>query len=154
MNDAIEFMSPVLANGPSEWLAIDPERVEVLLPDPVYGLLTREQLRERERIAGRRWYLLENTLRFRSRATGRVERYFTLGEVARPFNGLDAVLAFVAHSLGADASMSETLEHMFAELVRLGTIVPISEARAAELRLDILLKTGIDICGPKQKRRA
>lgn len=141
MSGDVDFLSLSLGNGPSEWPEVDPELIELLRPDPVYGLITPEQLRRREEIAGTRWYVLRNIHRFRSKDTKRVEDYFTVGGVMRPFHGLAAIYAVLADILPAQQLPLEALE----TVVRYGAVEPISAQRAAMLRLEILRRTGRDV---------
>lgn len=153
MSSAVDFLSPALSNGPSEWPEIDPELVESLRPDPVYGFLTRRQLRLRQDIAASRWFLLSNWMRFRSRETGRIEENFTLGGVERPFNGLNAIHAFIQQAIGADATLSDVVDAVLGDLIALGAVKPITPERAAQLRFDIFLKTGYDVAAPAGQRK-
>lgn len=96
---------------------------------------------------GQRYFLLRNTWRRKSRGTGRVETYYTLGGTERPFCGLDGIYELIRERVGNEA---DAVTEVF-QALELGEIEPISRERAVGLYDRIYLATGYDI-RPRQRQ--
>lgn len=139
---SIDPRSPVLKDWPAEWDRIPEEILELLLPITarvVYGphgeqklydlrgMITPEQKCAIDEIASGRWFLLRNngpTGRLKCGRCGARHDYFTLACVERPFHGLQEIVGLMRHVEGRD---------LVFDAIKLGTIEPISRARAQAL---------------------
>lgn len=151
-----ELLDPLLADKPREWdddltdaagRPIDPA---TLLPPAGTRILTPDQRDALWALSARRWFLLRNVHRFRSRGTGRVEEHFTYGGVPRPFNGLASLVAHVQVVIDGEPSFAD-MDRMLSELVRVGAIEPITTEYAGQLLTAILARTGLDLSRATQK---
>lgn len=144
MSETLDIFNPWLPNPPSEWAAIPPEILERLIPNSVMrvsglngdvhlfntrGILTPTQYAEMEKLARGRWFLLRNDgphgERLRCGRCKGLHQYFTLACVERPFHGLQEIAGLMQRVVGRDLAF---------EAVRIGTIEPISRAKALQLR--------------------
>lgn len=147
----------VIADEPQEWRSLSWEEAiqerresedETTKRLRAVGILPKWETDAAKVRSGERFFLLRNTWRKPSKGSGRVETYYTLGKIERPFCGLDAILSYVRRRVGNDAdAVTEVLEAL-----ALGEIEPITRARARILYSNIHLKTGINLM-PESMRK-
>lgn len=151
-----------LPNPPPEWDTIPLEILERLapkamrvvrdprtnMPTPIFstGLLTPEQKAEMDRLAEGRWFLLRNNGPVESRLVcGRCKRrheFFTLACIERPFHGLEELVLLQQQTTDREETF---------DMIRLGTIEPITRVRALRLA-DAIRAKGEQLYGPPVAR--
>lgn len=126
-------IDPFLPGGsdlPPEWAELPAELIDALTPKN--GLYTPAQMRQLTALAKGRWFLLRNDgpsgERWPCKRCGRLHSFFTLGCVARPFNGLQSIVGLIRQRDGPDVAWSS---------VALGSIVPIPADKARDLLAEI-----------------
>ena len=138
-----DLLLPVLPGAPKEWTAPDDllEAASETIPQSPF-VLTPEAAQARELIAARRFYLVKNEMRERSRLTGNITTYMTTLGVERPFNGIDGIEAWLIQEIdpdNTDPSTAEMVRAIVGQWVDSGRIEPISEAKAKELSFHIFM---------------
>lgn len=133
----IRLLDPVLADHPDVWREFTPEQLQSAMERDEHGLLTREAMRVRENALLDRWYLIRNTFAWKGR-NGRVEAYFTVAGIEKPYHGVWGVYA-AFQNIVQDAEFAQT---MTLEAHAIGMIEPISTAQAQRLYDRIRARVG------------
>ena len=134
------------AQIPPEWDDISYDLAERLRPDK-YGLLTKDQQKEIDRIRAARWLLLRNDTGAKCTHCNAVHTYITRYCIERPFNTLHEIHMFEmqnAREQGLVRGENLIVDHSSLRSMRLGTPVPISRKDAKKLMLRIRVRGGRD----------
>lgn len=137
MSDMIPVMDPVLPDQPDTWRAMTDEQLRIATEHDDNGLLTPRALRARRDAMLDRWYLIRNVHGWKSR-NGRVDRYFTVAGIEKPYHGVWGIYA-AFENLTQDSEFAHT---MTLEAHVIGMIEPITIQQARALYDRIRARVG------------
>jgi hypothetical protein len=131
---------------PPEWDDVDRDLAERLRPDK-YGLRTKEQQKQIDKIRAARWLLLRNDHKARCGRCGAIHEYITRFCIERPFNTLHEIQLFElqqAREQGLVRGENLIVNSANVRGMQLGEPVPISRKQAQKLMLRIRVRGGRD----------